>query len=77
MAKGRSHTRNGRAGVWQISDTRFASARKITGSPCYIVQECYQADESPTGWYTLGEPQYLEGPDEMNAVQAFVETLKA
>lgn len=74
MAKGRSWTRNGRAGVWQISHTRYAAARKIPGSPCYLVQGCHPADDSPTGWYTEGPPQYIEANSELAAIQAFSRT---
>ena len=68
---GRSWTRSGRAGVFQISDKRYASVRKITGSPTFMVEECYPCDDAPSGWYSSGRPSYIEAPTEQVAAGTF------
>jgi hypothetical protein len=68
---GRSMTRNGRAGVFQISEQRYACVRKIKGSPTFLVEECYPCDDAPSGWYSSGRPSYIEAPSELVAAGTF------
>lgn len=68
---GRSMTRNGRAGVFQISDRRYVAVRKIAGSPYYMAEECYPCDDAPSGWYSSGRPEYVQVGSELNAATAF------
>ncbi len=74
---GKSMTRNGRAGVFQISDKRYVAIRKITGSPCYMAEECYPCDDAPSGWYSSGKPEYIEASTELVAAGRFVDLIKA
>ena len=68
---GKSTTRNGRAGVFQISDKRYASVRKNTGSPTFMVEECYPCDDAPGGWYSSGRPSYIAATTELVAADTF------
>ena len=78
---GRSGTRNGRAGVFRIGlirqVERYASTRRIPGSPCFLVEECYPCDDAPSGWYSSGKPEYIQASTELQAAQEFTELVKA
>ena len=77
MMAGRSWTRRGRAGVFQISDTRYVAVRRITGSRCFIAEECYPCEDAPHGWYSSNRPSYVEANTEQDAAQAFSELCSA
>lgn len=68
---GRSWTRKGKAGLYRISDRRYVAVRKITGSPCYMAEECYPCEDAPSGWYSSGRPEYIEAPSESEAALDF------
>jgi len=61
--------------VFQTSNTRYVAVDKIRGSPCFLVRECYPCEDAPRGWYTTGEPQYLQAATDQDAAQAFVDEL--
>ena len=69
---GKSMTRNGRAGVFQISNERYVSVRRIKGSPTFLVEECYPCDDAPSGWYSSNTPSYVEAPNELGAAHEFI-----
>ncbi len=73
---GRSGTRNGRAGVFQISNGRYVSVRRITGSPTYLVEECYPCEDAPSGWYSSNTPSYIAATTELGAATEFIELAK-
>ena len=62
--------------VFQISNTRYVAIDPIKDSPCFLAREVYQCEDAPTGWYTTGEPQYIEAPTDQEAAQGFVDQLK-
>jgi hypothetical protein len=74
---GRSGTRNGQAGVFQIADERYVAVRRIPGSPCFMAEECYECDDAPNGWYSSGRPEYVEAATELGAAQGFIELVKS
>ncbi len=64
------------AEVFQISNTRYVAIDPIKGSPCFLAREVYQCEDAPTGWYTVGELQYIKDTTEQEAAQGFVDQLK-
>ena len=77
MMAGKSQTRNGAGGVFQISDKRYVVVRRIKGSPTYLAEECYPCEDAPSGWYSSGKPEYVPASTELDAAQGFVELIKA
>ena len=63
---------------WNRDDgsKRFITVRKIKGSPCFAVQECYQTEDSPTGYYNIGEIRYIKGPQIRTFSDAASEVLR-
>ena len=72
-----ANTRKGGAGVFQISEDRYVAVRRIKDSPCYIIEECYQCEDAPSGWYSSGTPSYVEASSELNAATAFIDLVKS
>ena len=50
---------NTRHGLLRRVNGREYLARGIPGSPCWLVQEVMCSPESPTGFWAVGEPQYI------------------
>ena len=63
------------AEVYQISNKRFVTVRPIKGSPCYLVRECYQEPESPTGWYETHGDTFIPAASPQTAAQGYIDIL--
>ncbi len=63
------------AEIYQISNKRFVTVRPIRGSPCYLVRECYQEAESPTGWYETPGDTFISAATEEAAAEGCIDLL--
>ena len=63
------------AEVYQISNKQFVTVRPIKGSPCYLVRECYQEEESPTGWYEIPSDTFIPAASGQAAAQGYIDSL--
>ena len=59
--------------IFQISNTRHITVRKIPGSPVFLVRECYQTPEAPTGWYELYGDSLVRGSSHDDAAARYLE----
>lgn len=65
-------TRNN-GGLYQVSGSRYIVVVKVPGSPTRLVRKCYPCSDSPTGWYTEGEPRYIPAKNDDEAAQKWVD----
>ena len=63
------------AKIYQISNKRFVTVRPIRGSPCYLVRECYQEAESPTGWYETPGDTFIPAASVEAAAEGYIDLL--
>ena len=61
--------------MYQISNKRFITVRAIRGSPCYLVRECYQEAESPSGWYETPGDAFISAATEEAAAEGYIDLL--
>ena len=55
---------------------RFVVVNKVKGSPAFSVQEAYQCEDAPSGYYTCGDYRYISGPEIRTHEDALTEVLR-